>query len=258
MGVTLAIVGAGAIGGHIARAVEGRDRIDRVLVCDRIAKRARDLAEELDKVEAVSLQEAVDGAWLVVEAASRKAVAEVGRPALAAGRTLVVMSVGAFSDPDLEAELRDLAKAHGGRILCPSGAIGALDALRAAGQGGLSRVKLTTTKSPASLGIDDVGEVRTLFSGPARRAVEEYPRNVNVAAALSLAGIGFDDTEVEIVVDPDVDRNRHRVDAEGAFGRFTFEVENEPAPSNPRTSFLAALSAVELLSRIDAHFVVGG
>lgn len=257
MAYDLAIVGCGAIGGHIARTVQAWPQVERIHLVDEVPGKADALAAEVDGGEAVELGVAVEEADVVVEAAAQDAVADVGKAALSRGRVLVVLSVGALADADLLEALRELAGSEGGTIRVPSGAVGGLDALAAARQAGLDRVKLTTTKSPKSLGMEDVDEARTLFTGPARQAVREYPENVNVAAALSLCGVGFDDTGVEIVVDPSVERNRHRIDAEGAFGTFTFEVANDPFPENPKTSFLAALSALALLERLDADLVVG-
>lgn len=256
----VAIVGCGAIGGHLARTLVEWPTVGRILLHDAVADRAEALAAAVGRAEAAGSIEAVtEAADVVVEAAAQDAVGPVGRHALARGRTLLLLSVGALADADLAIELEALAEEHGGRILIPSGAVGGLDALSAAREAGLERVKLTTTKPPGGLGLprDEVAEPRTVFKGPARRAVEEWPANVNVAAALSLAGLGFDATEVEIVADPGAEGNRHEVRAEGAFGRFTFTVENAPFPENPKSSFLAALSAVAALRRLDAAMRVG-
>lgn len=273
MPARLAIVGCGAIGGHLARTLATWPTVERLLLVDRVAERAEALAGEVAEVaedakaaateedgprplsaEAVDLEAAVEGADVVVEAASQEAVAEVGPAALSLGRTLVVLSVGALADAALAEELEALAVEHGGRVLVPSGALGALDAVAAAREAGLDRVKLTTTKPPAGLGLDpaEVPGARTVFKGSAREAVRRWPANVNVAAALALAGLGFEATEVEIVADPAVDRNRHEVEAEGAFGTLSFRVDNAAFPENPATSYLAALSAVALLRRLDA------
>lgn len=252
----LGIVGCGAIGSYVARTVGEWEVYDRIVACDLIEERADSVADEVDVAEAGDLAEAAS-ADVVVEAASQDAVREIAEPALLNGATLVLMSVGALGDPELATDIEGWAMDGDGRIRVPSGALGGLDALAGAREAGLDRVKLTTTKSPDGLDLDDVDAPQVLFSDSARRAVREYPENVNVAAALSLVGIGFDDTEVEIVVDPAVDRNRHEVDAVGAFGQLSFSVANDPFPENPKTSFLAALSAIGLLRRLDTRLRVG-
>ncbi len=135
----------------------------------------------------------------------------------------------------------------GGRVYAPTGAIAGLDAVRAMRHAGIDRVVLRTRKNPRSLGVD-VDRETLLFRGPAREAVKRYPFNVNVAAALALAaGV---EPEVEIVADPRVDRNIHEVIVESSASRLTLRVENIPSPQNPKTSYLAALSCIELLRRI--------
>lgn len=253
---TLGIVGCGAIGGHVARTVQDRDRYEEIRVHDRIEDRAAALADEVGPARAVGM-EAACAAEVVVEAASQEAVRPVGEQALSSGATLVVMSVGALADEALAADLAKRAEETGGELLVPSGAIGGLDAIAGARQADLEQAKLTTTKPPDSLGMTDVGEREVLFEGPAREAVAEYPENVNVAAALSLAGLGFDETRVEIVVDPSARANRHRVEVAGAFGELVVEVANAPFPENPRTSFLAALSVIGLLERLGDPVRVG-
>lgn len=253
---TLGIVGCGAIGGQIARTVQDWDRYDEIYVHDRVGERADALADEVGPAEAVDLATTCS-ADVVVEAAAQDAVREVGERALDGGAVLVVMSVGALADDALARDLAKRAEETGGEIRVPSGAIGGLDAIAGAREAKLSSAKLVTTKPPASLGMDEVDAPRTLFEGPAREAVAEYPENVNVAAALSLAGLGFDGTRVEIVVDPSVRTNRHRVEVEGAFGELTVEVENVPSPENPKTSFLAALSAIGLLRRLGEPVRIG-
>jgi aspartate dehydrogenase len=142
-----------------------------------------------------------------------------------------------------------------GRLFIASGAVAGLDALASAAQGGLEEVTLTTRKPPAALegapylvesGRSLVGlrGETTVFEGSAREAVRAFPTNINVAAAVSLAGVGFDRTRVRIVADPASTTNRHEVVARGAFGELQLAVSNRPFPSNPKTSHLAALSAL--------------
>jgi aspartate dehydrogenase len=161
------------------------------------------------------------------------------------------MSVGGLLD---NMELYDEARRSGVRVQLPSGALCGLDGIRAAMEGGLHSVTLTTRKPPAGLagapylverGIDisHLDEPLVVFDGNAREAVRAFPANVNVAASLSLAGIGPDETRVRIIADPDISLNIHEVVAEGAFGRLTAVTENLPSPRNVKSSYLASLSA---------------
>lgn len=208
------------------------------------------------------LREPID---LVVEMASQDAVAELGEWVLAAGRDLLVMSVGALADDRLFRALEAAARDSGARLLIPSGAIGGLDAIAiaAAAPAGLDQVTLTTRKPAAALGpgaeqrdASPDAEPTLLFDGAAREAVRLYPANVNVAAALSLAGIGFDRTRVQLYLDPTVQRNTHEIVARGAFGELTLRAENLPS-DNPRTSRLAALSVMKTIRQLQARVVVG-
>ena len=198
---------------------------------------------------------------VVVEAAGHAVVREHGVAVLAGGRDLVIVSVGALADAALERELRMAARDGGGRLVVASGAIGALDALAAAAIGGLEQVTHTTRKPPRSLlppeEADALESPRELFNGSAREAALRFPESVNVAAAVSLAGLGFDRTIVRVIADPAVERNVHQVEASGAFGRFHFEIHNVPSAANPRSARLAAMSIVQTLRRRGAWLVVG-
>jgi aspartate dehydrogenase len=196
---------------------------------------------------------------LLVEASGLAAVPEIAGAALAEKKDLMIMSVGALIE-DLEWFERFRKKNC--RLHFPSGAVAGLDALKAAAAGGgLKKVVLTTRKPPAGLAGAPFFKRRKLepatltvatkiFSGSARQAIRLFPANVNVAAAVSLAGLGPDRTKVEIIADPAAVRNSHTLSAEGAFGSFRAITENVPSPTNPKTSWLAVLSALALLQTI--------
>lgn len=242
----LLVVGCGSIGTVVANAARSLPHVEEVLLHDVDPARAASLAKATG-ARVASLDEGLTLADVVVECASQQAVREIGPAALAAGCDLVVVSVGALLDANLLARLRGAGEKAGARILVPSGALGALDALRAAAVGGLDEVTLTTAKPPDSLGLghEEIHDPVTLFDGPASEAVQRFPKNVNVAAALALAA--GREPRVRIVADPSLRRNTHTVEARGAFGRLTFRVENEPFPDNPATSRLAADAVVALL-----------
>lgn len=250
--ISIGLLGCGNVG-HIIGSYRGAWKI--VALHDRIPEKADELAR-LTGGTAYSDFESFIGADfdLVVEAASVKAVRTFAEPILRSGKDLVVMSVGAFSDPSFRDEIVAAAGTMGRRIYIPSGAICGLDNLKVAQISPLSRLLLRTTKSPASLGIPAT-ERTLVFEGKANECIKEFPRNVNVSVALSLA-CGRD-ADVELYVDPAVERNVHEIFAEGAFGDLYIRVSNLPSPDNPATSYLAALSILSLLDHIGDPLVVG-
>jgi aspartate dehydrogenase len=204
------------------------------------------------------------GPSLVVEAAGHDAFATHVPAILAAGVDVLAISVGALADEAVAEAVRAAATAGHARLRVPSGAIAALDAISAAAVGPIDRVSHTVRKPPASLLPEaEAAEVvrggvpRELFAGPAREAALRYPANVNVVAAVSLAGIGLDRTEARVVADPSVTRNTHEVVAEGWFGRLSLTMENIPT-ENPKTGRIVALSLVRALRAHGESIVVGG
>jgi aspartate dehydrogenase len=196
---------------------------------------------------------------VVVEAASQQAVREYGLRVLEAGCDLVVMSVGALMDRELLSQLMDMARRTRRHVYIPSGAIAGLDAVYALSLNNIREVRLRTRKPPRSLSdspyvrekglkLDELREPTKIYEGPAGEAVKHFPANVNVAAALSLAAKR--EAIVEIVADPTIDRNIHEIHVDSEASKLTIIVENVPSPMNPRTSYLAALSAIALLKRL--------
>ncbi len=201
---------------------------------------------------------------VVVECAPSAAFLGIVEPALRVGRTVVVLSCAALLRHD---HLTGMARAHGGRILVPTGALLGLDAVAAAAEGSIHSVRMTTRKPPGGLAgaphllrnaIDVTGLTAPLlvFSGSAREAALGFPANVNVAAALSLAGIGPDRTTIEIWADPGVTRNIHRIELDSDAARLTMEIENVPS-KNPRTGRITAQSVTALLRKLRATLAVG-
>jgi aspartate dehydrogenase len=249
------------MGSIIARAISDRGcgaALSGVADLDR--HRAGALAEALG-VPVLTARELVGNSALVVEAATPDAVGELLEEVARDGRDLLVLSVGGLVECGRALEA---AAAAGCRVYCPSGAIAGLDAIRAASIGTIDGAEITTRKPPAGLagapGLDfdpaSLSEPRVVFEGSAREACRAFPRNVNVSAALSLAGIGFDRTRVRVVADPGVTRNVHEIRVWGDFGQIETRTENVPS-ENPRTSRLAALSAIALIRRLTASLQVG-
>jgi aspartate dehydrogenase len=204
----------------------------------------------------------------VVEAASHEAVREHLVPLLQAGVSVVVLSAGALADDTLRAAAERAAAASGSLLYVPSGGIGGLDALKTACLAGVDEVSIRVAKPPAAwkgiayvekLGVDlgSLQTPRTLFEGPAREGVPHFPQNVNIAAVLSLGGIGMERTRLEVVADPGLALNTHTIRVSGAAGRMTLVLENVPAPENPKTSWLACYSALAALRSLESKVRYG-
>ena len=201
-------------------------------------------------VEALtSPQECLDAPDLVLECASQQAVAQYGEAVLARGWHLAVVSTGALADSALEQRLQNA----GGQLTLLSGAVAGIDGLAAAKEGGLEHVTYQSRKSPASwrgsyaeqlIDLNAVSEAQVFFEGSAREAARLFPANANVAATVALGGVGMDETRVQLMVDPATQRNTHTIHVKGLFGEFHLELSGLPLASNPKTSTLAALSAV--------------
>jgi aspartate dehydrogenase len=172
----------------------------------------------------------------------------------------MIMSVGALANPEVLTRLLCTAQKLNRRIYVPTGAIAGIDAIRSA-RDLIERITLTTTKSPKALAGAPFFEIKgikaeaidrrtEIYSGPASEAVKLFPANVNVAAVLRLAGIGAERTQVRIVADPDALTNKHSIVATGSFGEIEINVNNVQSPGNPKTSYLAVLSAIECLRSI--------
>lgn len=266
----IGIVGCGAIGTEICRAIDkGMIDAELVAISDRSSEHCKTLISSLkEKPDILSPDELIRRADLVVECASQSAVKELGLAVLEKGKDLMVLSVGAFLQPDLLDLFKRNAKEHNCRIYLPSGAIAGLDGLKSASIASISKVMLSTTKNPAGLkgapfivenniDLDYFREKTLLFEGSAEEAVRGFPANVNVAASVSLAAAGAKELIIRVFVDPKATRNIHELVAEGAFGKFTTKVENVPSPDNPRTSHLAALSAIATLKKITDPLQIG-
>lgn len=251
----VAVIGAGAIGRYVIAHLQ-RDGLGPEAVI------LRDPARGMPGLAAVgSVAELPSGITHLVDCAGHAGLLAHGAPALARGIDVITLSLGALADDGLAARLAAAAEAGGARLHLASGSIGALDLLRAGAVGGLTRVRYTGRKRPAAwrgspaetvLDLDRLTAPATHFEGTARQAALSYPRNANVAAAIALAGPGFDATGVRLIADPAAPGNLHEVEAEGAFGRFRIEILGAPLPDNPKSSGLAAMSILAELRRLGA------
>jgi aspartate dehydrogenase len=265
----LLIIGCGSIGTVIARFADKMPEVDDILLFDHDMKKATDLAKSLKKAKSLAtLDFKTCEADIAIEAASQKAAKDFIPLALENSMDAMVMSVGAFGDKSFQDRCYSDVAAYDSLLLIPSGAVSGVDALKGASKANIESVRLESTKPPKGfLGVkylEDKGvdvmtlkERTVLYSGPASEAVQYFPANVNVAATVSLSGIGFERTQVEIVCDPAATLNSHRLIAKGDFGELEATTSNRPSPDNPRTSYLAALSAVSTLSEYVRRVWVG-
>ena len=270
MGVTLqvAVAGLGSVGLKVAAALDhGIEGLPLRAVSVRDPATARARLEQLRGAPAVvPLERLADDVDVLVECLPPAVFMAAARPVLAKGGILVPASAGALLEH--HDECLALAARTGARIIVPSGAIVGLDGLRAAAETGLEEVSMVTRKPPASFGAEvhvngrllrtaEIREPVLLFAGSAREAIRRLPVNVNVAAAVSLAGLGPDRTRVEVWADPGVDRNRHQLEVRSAVSEFTTAVVNLPDPENPKTSAVTAYSIIGALRRLVQPLAVG-
>src|SRR5215203_4769022 len=266
MTTRIAIAGLGAIGRAVARRLtDGLPGLSLAAIATGNAGKARDwLKEQNIDCPVVELEEFPERADLAVECAPASLLERICKPMLEAGKQVMVLSCGALLPrPDLI----DLAKAHGGRILVPTGALLGLDAVAAAAEGKIYSVKMTTRKPPGGLvgaphlvknniSVEGLNTAKLVFSGTAREAAAGFPANVNVAAALSLAGIGPDKTMIDIWADPAVDRNCHTIEVDSDSARYKLSIENIPS-ENPKTGKNVGLSVIAALRKMHAPLAVG-
>lgn len=254
--MNLGIIGCGAIGTDVGLAADKMKEIKKIYLFDIKPSASEKLCRSLKKAEIKPVKDFLEDVDVVFEAASQDAVEEYALDVVKAGKDLVIMSVGSLLDDDFRLKLEKAAKEKHCKIYLPSGAVCGIDGILSASVDVIDEVTLVTTKPPSSLGREYTKRT-VVFEGYAREAVKKFPMNINVAASLSLAGIGFDRTKVEIVADPVVTRISHKILAHGRFGRLRAEIENMPNPKNPKSSYMASLSAIATLKRIINPIQIG-
>lgn len=262
----VAVAGLGSIG---ARVVQELDRGIPGLVLAAVSAQNIDkhrgwLDSLATRPEVLPIERLADAAEIVVECAPAKLVRSIVAPVVSSGKTAVVLSVGALLGNE---DLIELARQKGGKIVVPTGALIGLDAMAAAAEGTIHSVRMVTRKPidgllgaphlvENNIEIAGITEPMRIFEGTAREAAKGFPANLNVAVALSLAGIGPDKTRVEIWADPTVTRNTHRIEVDSDSARFSMGIENIPS-ENPKTGRITALSVIACLRKQGASLRVG-
>lgn len=253
--IKVGILGCGAIANVITdHALKGKLGVDLACFYDRDTKRAESIASKVGGTVALNLKDMLNLVDLVVEAASPQAVIETVPQILKNGKNVIIMSVGALLDLEFKNKLERITIKNKSRIYTPSGAIVGLDGIKAASVGEITELNLVTRKPPESLGIS-INEEMVLYEGKASDAVRKFPQNMNVAAALSIAC--DKEADVKIIADPSVDHNIHDVHVVGDFGEFKTTTRNMSCTTNPKTSVLAAYSAIKLLKSLNDNLKIG-
>ncbi|MBF0215967.1 MAG: DUF108 domain-containing protein [Candidatus Omnitrophica bacterium] len=260
--ITIGMIGCGNIGGAIVKAVNERfaANIRETVIYDLDAAKMSSIKKNFPTVrEAPGIDELIALSDLVFEAVSPAVAASVLGKCVSGGKDVMIMSIGGVIGNE---KLIDEARSKGVKVILPSGAIAGLDAVKAMKISGIDSVTLTTRKPPKSLkgakyleekGIDpdSIKKETVIFDGAALEAIKAFPQNINVSAILSLAGIGPEKTRVRIISSPEYTTNSHEVTVKSKAGTLTALTDNVPSPSNPKTSYLAILSAI---SAIEDYF----
>ena len=262
----VAIAGLGPIGSSVARAIDaGIDGLTLSAVSAQSLDKHRTWLEQLKSAPAtLPVEGLADVADIVIECAPSRLVRSIVVPVVSRGKIAVVLSAGALLEND---DLIELAREHGGQIVVPTGALIGLDAVTAAAVGTIHSARMVTRKPPRgfagapyvvanAIDVEAIAAPQKIFDGTAREAAKGFPANINVAVALSLAGIGPDRTMVEIWADPTVTRNVHRIEVDSDSARFSMMIENIPS-ENPKTGRITALSVIAALRKLHAPLRVG-
>jgi aspartate dehydrogenase len=262
----VAVAGLGAIGIKIVEALD--QGIDGLVLAAVSVQNPTKHQQFLARLKIPPAVLPIDGlcavADIVIECAPSKLVRSIVAPFVSSGKTAIVLSAGALLENE---DLIDLAKQHGGQIVVPTGALIGLDAVTAAAEGKIQSVRMVTRKPVTGLAgaphliennidIEHIKEPLRIFEGTAREAAKGFPANLNVAVALSLAGLGPDRTTLEIWADPALTRNVHRIEVESDSARFSMSIENIPS-ENPKTGRITALSVIAYLRKQHSALRVG-
>lgn len=263
----IGLVGCGAIGTILAKSIDKNPKAQIVAINDIDETKPENLKNTLrtSNPKITTIDQLTDASDLIIECAHKNAVKKIATTALNKKKDILIMSVSALiENPDLF----ELAKKNNATIHIPSGAIAGIDALKAGLQNNIKSVTLTTTKPKETLkaapyikenkiNIEKIKEKTTIFEGNVFEATKGFPENINISATLALAGIGPEKTKVKIIADPESKTNIHELKIIGDFGEITTITKNTPCPENPKTSYLAALSAIAKIKDITGSTKIG-
>jgi aspartate dehydrogenase len=266
--LNVGIIGYGTIGQDVAQAIlkgnAGQVQLKAILVRDET--KYPDTSSRgyvMTSNEEVFFRQGLD---VVVESAGHEAVKHYGEKALDNRADLILVSVGALADESLLLKIREKARQTGRKVMVPSAAIGGLDRIAAGSVGPMDEVTLVTRKPPKAwigtvieqqVNLAELTEPYCAFDGVARDSARLFPESVNVSAALSLAGVGFDLTKVKVFVDPNISHNTHEIEAKGKFGQIHLQIRNTPSAGNPKTGYIVAMSVIKTLRDLTSPFVIG-
>lgn len=267
--IRVGILGCGAIGSRIAKSIKNTCDHQAVVTAlfDINPAKAISLQKHIPHKNAVcrSYHELLNNSDIVVEAVNAPDTFALVKQAILANKDVLVMSVGKFIDGE---SVLKLAQKHGVRFLIPSGAIAGIDAIKAASLGKISSVTLTTRKpiygfadnayvQARRINLSQIKKETILFEGNVKEAVKCFPQNINVAAIIALASMAKDKIKIRISTSPEFRVNSHEIEVVGEFGRLTTRTENVVCPDNPKTSYLAVLSAIQTLKQYFQHINIG-
>lgn len=257
--IKIGIIGCGAIGTSLAKIIrrELSGGFCVVAVCDSEEEKARALLKICPQGRVMDVRRLIAVSDLVVEAASAAVSYSVARQSLSAGKSILVMSIGGILGREMD--LFSISRKTGAKFLLPSGAVCGLDGIRALSLAGISSVTLNTRKPPKALAgaaflkthkidLSGIKKKTLIFSGSATEAVRAFPQNINVVALLQLAAGPRVRVRVKIWADPALRRNVHEIEVESGAARLKMSCENTASPDNPKTSYLAVLSAAASLA----------
>ncbi len=256
--MNIGVIGAGAIARYVLETVaeDSSMNVESVLVRDK--DKYANVAEKFGVTLYTDVEDFLaSNIDIVVEAANVSAVATL-LPTVLRKKSALIISIGAFVDEAFTVRMKEKAARYSHQLLLPSGAIGGLDLIQhTANTKTLESVTLETRKPAYTLTEEQLETEKIIFKDSAKEAIKQFPKNINVAIALGMAGIGMERTNVTIIADPMIERNMHTIIASGAFGKVHFHVENAPMPTNANTSYLAALSVIGTLKKSRQPFQLG-
>ncbi|MGN0094076.1 MAG: aspartate dehydrogenase [Methanobrevibacter sp.] len=221
---------------------------------DKFSDKSKSLSSLVNGVVVKDFNRMLNKVDIVFEAASPSAIKEYGLNIVNSGKSLIIMSVGSLMDKNFREDLIQVAEKKNVKIYVPSGAVIGLDGIKSASIGNLYSISLITRKPPKALNQNENIE-KVVFEGKASEAIKKFPLNMNVAVSLSL--VANKDIDVKIISDPSISQNIHQIDVKGDFGQFSTRISNLPCKSNPKTSLLAAYSAINLFESLNKNLYIG-